>query len=77
MPPIALTDDQLTVITNAAHPLPPQDRGLFLERVAELLRGVEIGDGAVARAVREAQRAFFKPPMITDGTSTSRWSRTA
>jgi hypothetical protein len=75
--PISLTDDQLTVITNAAHPLPPQDRGPFLERVAELLRGVEIGDGSIGRAVREAQREFLRPPAVTDGTAVSRWSRTA
>jgi hypothetical protein len=74
MPPIALTDDQLTVITNAAHPLPPQDRAAFLERVAEMLRGVEIGDGAVSRAARTAQAEFLRPPQI-NGATVPRWSR--
>jgi hypothetical protein len=75
MPPISLSDDQLTTSTRAAEPLLPFDRGPFLERVAEMLRGVEVGDGAVARAVRTAQGELFRPPQVTDGTATSRWSR--
>jgi hypothetical protein len=77
MPPITLTDYQLDIVYRAAEPLLPVDRGPFLERVAEMLRGVEIGDGTVARAVRTAQGEFFRPPQVTDGTATSRWSRTA
>jgi hypothetical protein len=75
--PISLSDYPLDIVTRAAAPLPPPDRGRFLLRVAELLRGVEIGDGTVARAVRTAQGEFFRPPQVTDGTATSRWSRTA
>jgi hypothetical protein len=75
MPPIALTDDQLTIITRAAEPLPPPDRGPFLQRVAEMLRGVEIGDGAVSRAAREAQAQFLRPPVVPNGRTVSRWSR--
>ena len=41
-----------------AEPLHGADRGRFLERVAELLAGVEIGDGSVARAARLAVRAL-------------------
>jgi hypothetical protein len=52
--PLALTDAQWDIVQRAAEPLHPRDRGAYLEAVAELLREVEIGDGAVARAAREA-----------------------
>ena len=62
MLPLALSDDQLDTVMRGAAPLPPQDRHKYLQRVAELLyQQGEIGDGAVARACREAQRAFFRP----------------
>jgi hypothetical protein len=35
----------------------------YLETVASLLAGHEIGDGIVARAVAEAQRRYYDPPM--------------
>src|SRR3954471_11423315 len=66
MPPLALSDNQLDTVMRGAAPLPPQDRHKYLQRVAELLyQQGEIGDGAVARACREAQRAFFAPPIDT------------
>jgi hypothetical protein len=63
--PLQMSDDQLTAILRAAEPLQPHDRGPFLEAVAALLQGCEIGDGAVARAAREAQRRFLHPPQDT------------
>jgi hypothetical protein len=46
MKPIALTDDQLDIITRAATPLHYLDRRPFLELVAERLRGIDVlGDG--------------------------------
>jgi hypothetical protein len=49
-----------------AAPLLPQDRHKYLQRVAELLyQQGEIGDGAVARVCREAQKLFFDPPIDT------------
>jgi hypothetical protein len=66
MLPLALSDDQLDTIMRGAAPLPPQDRHKYLQRVAELLyQQGEIGDGAVARACREAQKLFFDPPIDT------------
>jgi|RhiMethySRZTD1v2_1073278.scaffolds.fasta_scaffold485836_1 hypothetical protein len=63
--PISLTDDQLDQIVACAEPLPPQDRDQYLRRVAALLRDCgEIGDGAVARAAREAQREVFRAPNL-------------
>jgi hypothetical protein len=50
---------------NAA-PLHPSDRHKFLQRLVELLyEQGEIGDGAVARAARTAQKQFFAPPTDT------------
>jgi hypothetical protein len=44
-----------------AEPLHPADRGPFLDRVAERLRGIElIGDGLINRIARETQREFFR-----------------
>jgi hypothetical protein len=66
MLPLALSDDQLDTVMRGAEPLLPQDRHKYLQRVAELLyQQGEIGDGAVARVCREAQRAFFDPPTDT------------
>jgi hypothetical protein len=62
--PIALTDAQLAMITAAARVLHQRDRSLFLEAVAARLSGVEVGDGVVARVVRETQRAFFRAPQL-------------
>jgi hypothetical protein len=68
--PIALTDAQLDAVFNAARPLAVADRDAFLQAVAEALQGHrEIGDGDVARAVREVQRRFFDPPLETDERS--------
>jgi hypothetical protein len=39
MPPLALSDDQLTAIMQAAAPLPFDRRAAFLEEIAAQLRG--------------------------------------
>jgi hypothetical protein len=66
MKPLALTDDQLTAIYQAAGPIPPDLRGAFLESVASKLAGeAVVGDGSVARACREAQREFWKAPDLS------------
>jgi hypothetical protein len=59
--PIALSDAQLSAVMTAAEPLAPSDRAAFLEHVATLLRDIEVGDGAVHRAIATAQRAHFHP----------------
>ena len=56
----------LDIVRRAAEPLHPHDRRAFLQTVAELLNGHEIGDGVVARAAREAQRRFMR-------AATPRW----
>jgi hypothetical protein len=45
-----------------AEPLHPAQLSAFLQRVAELLNGQEIGEGTVARAAREAQRRYWEVP---------------
>jgi hypothetical protein len=67
MPPIRLTDAQLSAVFEAAHPLAVQDRDAFLQAVAEVLQGrQEIGDGDVHRAVMAAQRRFYDPPELDE-----------
>jgi hypothetical protein len=56
MPPLKLTDSQITAIFAAARPLAVQDRDPFLQEVAGLLAGImDPGDGDVARAIRAVQ----------------------
>jgi hypothetical protein len=65
MRPIALTDEQLAQVMQTAKVLHPADRSIFLERLAERLRGVEvIGDGLVARTARETLRELFRAPDL-------------
>ena len=66
--PISLSDAQLTAVMTAAGPLHPADRDLFLRALADRLRGEElIGDGNLARAIRETlSSGFFKPPTVTE-----------
>jgi hypothetical protein len=73
--PLALTDDQLSIIQRAAGPLHPHDRSAYLETVAELLNGHELGDGIVARAAREAQAKFLRPPDLARKNGQSKYSR--
>jgi hypothetical protein len=75
--PLALSDEQYSMVCQACEPLLPVDRSAFLVALAELLRGeTEIGDGTVARAIRGLQREFFDPP-VNAGNSAPRWSKIA
>jgi hypothetical protein len=66
MPPIALTDAQLTAVFEAARPLPRESRDAFLVEVATALQTlVDPGDGDVARAIRAVQRKHFDPPELS------------
>jgi hypothetical protein len=71
--PIKLTDEQLDAIVRAAQPLTPADRGAFLEAVASALRDRKIGDGAVYLAICEAQRQFWRSPVLDRAAGTSKW----
>ena len=74
--PLSLSDAQLDATMNAAAPLLPRDRSLFLEDVAAALRGFdEIGDGVVARVAREVQRKYLRPPDLSRSRDCSRYRR--
>jgi predicted DNA-binding transcriptional regulator YafY len=63
--PIALSDDELSAIMNAAKPLQPADRDRFLRAVAEAITALpEIGPGSVHRAISELQRRYFVAPDL-------------
>ena len=73
MPPIRLSDSELDAVMAAARPIPVERRDAFLQDVAALLRGREVGPGTVHRAIEQAQRAHFDPPDTGTG-SRSRWA---
>jgi hypothetical protein len=67
MRPLALTEEQLTIVMDGARPLAVADRDGFLLLVAEQLGALSsISNAAVRNAVVSAQRAFFTPPLETD-----------
>lgn len=62
--PLALTDQQFAAVMQACEPLLPVDRDAFLRALAQLLGSEpELGDGTVARAIRDLQREFRQPPL--------------
>jgi hypothetical protein len=67
MPPIALTDAQLSAVFEAARPLSVASRDAFLRDLAAALQGItDPGDGDVARAIRAVQRKHFDPPELDE-----------
>jgi hypothetical protein len=65
MPPLRLTDAELTAILNACRPLQPRDRDQFLKDIAAELASLPmLGDGAVHRAIVSVQRRHFDPPDL-------------
>jgi hypothetical protein len=68
MSPIRLTDDELSAVFTAAGPIPVNRRDAFLQDVAKFLRGcAEVGPGHVHRAIEQAQRQHFDPPVLGPG----------
>jgi hypothetical protein len=75
MPPIRLSDDELSAVMAAARPLDVAVRDAFLQRVAgELGRCGEIGPGVVHRVCAETQRAFFDPSDLTHPSRRAGWN---
>ena len=58
---ISVSEAQYLKIVAAAQWLCPVDRDQFWEAVAAELRGHEVGDGFVTRAITKAFRQFYKP----------------
>ena len=74
MPPIKLSDDELSAVMSAARPLLPERRDEYLRAVAAALQSChEIGPGAVYRVVAEMQRAFFDPPDLSRAGSVPKY----
>jgi hypothetical protein len=70
---LALSDRSLEAIMAAAHPIAPAKRPEFLAAVADRLsRAGEVGEGTVARCVRDLQRLYLEPP---DLSHEPRWGR--
>jgi hypothetical protein len=73
--PVVLSRPQFVQVVNAAAPLYPLDRDLFISAVAAELEGRSIiGDGDVGRAIREVQPRFAHPEPPA-AASISRWDR--
>jgi len=69
MPPICLSDEQMSALLAASHPLPPNSRSAFLEHCArELARLPIVGDGVLHRIVMQVQREYFDPPDLSTAT---------
>lgn len=74
MPPVKLTDDELTAVMSAARPLPIEMRDAFLHAVAhELSSRNVIGPGTVHQVCRELQRHFFDPPDLSRASGVSKY----
>jgi hypothetical protein len=76
MPPLSLSDAQMDAM-RAAGPLQPDQRDVFLERVAARLRGREIGDGVIGRVCAEEQRNLLSAERCASGKYSRRSSRFA
>jgi hypothetical protein len=61
--PILVSEAQFARICATANWLPPPDRQPFLLAVVRALDG-EVDEGSLARAIRVAFRAYFRPPEI-------------
>ena len=64
---IPVSEGSFFQICAAVQWLSEPDRGPFLQALADELEGHEIGDGAVARAVGRAFKAFYRPPADDTG----------
>jgi len=74
MPPMRLSDDELSAVMAAARPIAVERRDAFLQTVAdEPANCAEVGPGSVYRIVTTAQQKFFDPPDLSRGAGTSKW----
>jgi hypothetical protein len=72
-----LPDDDVAFYLAAVRQLPPQERPVFEQRVAAILRAqADPGPGDVDRAVRAALAELWTPPADTE-LRPPRWDRDA
>jgi hypothetical protein len=63
--PIALSDDELQAVMDAARPLQPRDRDRFLRAVAHAIAELPVvGPGSVHRAIATVWRGYFNAPDL-------------
>ena len=75
---VTLTDAQIAAITNATRPLQPSERTAFMAALFEELiaRQDQIGDGSLARTLRDLQRRYFAYPTDEEaGMLGTRWHK--
>jgi len=75
---VALTDEQLAIIMEAARPLEPERRSAFLEAVAAELAAIpreQRGVGSVARLVRQVQLEHYGAPDLSRGNGVTKYQR--
>jgi hypothetical protein len=58
---IPISEPQFLKVENASQWLCPADRDAFRNAVADALRGRELGDGMVNRAITTAFARFYRP----------------
>jgi hypothetical protein len=76
MPPLKLSDEELTAVMQAAQPIAVDRRDAFLRQVAAALQSCgEVGPGIVHRVLVETQRVFFDPPDFARSGGPSKHSR--
>ena len=76
MPPLKLSDDEMSAVLAAAGPLSIELRDPFLRAVAHELQGCsEIGPGVVHQVCREQQRVFMNGawPEFTHATGAGKY----
>jgi hypothetical protein len=65
--PLALSDEEMTVVLTLAAPIERARRDAFLRAVTAALAASPARGAGVAHCVaREIQRAFFDPPQMSD-----------
>jgi hypothetical protein len=50
---IPLTDNQMSIVAQTCAAIAPADRDPFLQALTRRLKGEEIGDGSIGRAIRD------------------------
>jgi hypothetical protein len=79
LPPLALSDAQMSAVFAASYPLPPNRRSDFLADVARELAALPmVGDGVLHRVVMVVQRKYFDPPLdarATNGANAGKYGK--
>ena len=72
--PIALSDDELQAVMDAAKPLQPRDRDRFLKAVALAITALPegIGPGSIHRAIASVWREYYDVPDLRSDEPRSR-----